>query len=49
MRQIQKKCNKPKKDKTDKYTKNMVRGHRKMVHLIFLRRDWGGAFKVIRH
>ena len=35
MRQIQKKCNKPKKDKTDKYTKNMVRGRRKTVHPIF--------------
>ena len=42
MRQIQKKRNKPKKDKTDKYTKKLVRGHP-----IFLTRDWGGAFKDI--
>ena len=42
MRQIQKKkCNKTKKDKTDKYTKNMVRGDRQMVHPVFFDEGFG--------
>ena len=39
---FKKKCNKPKKDKTDKYTKNMVRIGRRSIPC-FLMRDRGGA------
>ena len=45
MRQIQKKCNKPKKEKTDKYTKNMVCGHRKTVHPIFFDEGLGRSLQ----